>query len=258
MTAMENQNPEYSVRVCSTVEDFAACIELQRKIWRFADLELMPPRAFVIARRNGGATLGAFAADGRLLGFSHLVPAIDADNRPYYYSQMTAVDKGLQNAGIGLQLKLAQRELALKRGITLITWTFDPLQSRNAHFNLAKLGGVVRTYCVNYYGKSTSELDRGLDTDRLFVEWWIRSEHVARALTGHRRADAPVATIEIPAEVQSGPSQDMTEERQRQLSVRDGFQRHLAAGLYCAGFERGRAACSRYLFFQDTRSESQN
>jgi predicted GNAT superfamily acetyltransferase len=231
---------------------------LQRRIWRFADRELMPPRAFVIARRNGGATLGAFEADGRLLGFSHLVPAIDGDNRPYYYSQMTAVDKGLQNAGIGLQLKLAQRDMALKRGITLITWTFDPLQSRNAHFNLAKLGGVVRTYYVNYYGKSTSELDRGLDTDRLFLEWWLQSEHVARALAGQRRDEAPAASIEIPAEIPGGTSPDKSEERQLQLSVRDGFQRQLAAGLYCAGFERGQAAISRYLFFKDTRSENQD
>jgi predicted GNAT superfamily acetyltransferase len=130
------------------------------------------------------------------------------------------------------------------------------MQSRNAHFNLTKLGGVVRTYCVNYYGKSTSELDRGLDTDRLFVEWWIRSEHVTRALNGQRRDDSPVATIEIPAEISSGPSQDMTEERQRQMRVRDGFQRYLAEGLYCAGFERGEGAVSRYLFFNDTRSES--
>ena len=95
----------------------------------------------------------------------------------------------------------------MKRGITLITWTFDPLQSRNAHLNIAKLGGVVRTYCVNYYGNAKSELDRGLDTDRLFIEWWIGSEHVTRALAGQRREDSPVATIEIPAEIQSAPSQ---------------------------------------------------
>ena len=253
---MENEIPECAIRVCSTAEDFTACIEMQRRIWRFSDLDVTPPRSFVIARQCGGMTFGAFGKDGKLLGFSHVLPAFDALNRPYYYSQMAAVEKRLQNSGIGLRLKLAQRDLALKKGIPLITWTFDPLQSRNAHLNIAKLGGVVRTYCVNYYGAGASELDRCLDTDRLFVEWWVASEHVAGALAGRRREEAPAATIGIPAEVQRLDSLDMTEERRRQLEIRAAFRRLLAEGLYCAGFERGRdGAHSRYLFFKDARSE---
>ncbi len=255
----ENRIPEYTIRQCETLEEFTACINLQREVWQFADLDITPLRSFVITLHSGGMTFGAFDRDGKLLGFSHALAAFDAQNRPYYYSHMAAVDHRLQNSGIGVQLKLAQRDLALKRGLPLIKWTFDPLQSRNAYLNLVKLGGVVRTYCANYYGNaSTSELHRGLDTDRLFVEWWVGSERVTEALAGQKREDAVVATVEIPAEIQEIKSREMAAARRWQLEVRAAFQRCLAEGLYCAGFERGRDdAPSRYLFFKDEHREEE-
>jgi predicted GNAT superfamily acetyltransferase len=251
----EHATPEYTVRECSTIEDFRACIRMQRETWEFADADTTPLRAFFIARHNGGITLGAFDETGRLLGFSHTLPAFDLSNRPYYYSQMAAVDSRMQNTGIGFHLKLAQRDFAMSRGIPLIRWTFDPLQSRNAYLNIVKLGGVIRTYCVNHYGNvNTSTVDRGLDTDRLFLEWWVGSERVTEALAGRRRRETPVAAVPIRAELQKIASQDMSEERRRQLEVRGAFQRHLADGLYCADFERGlEGAPSRYLFFKDHR-----
>lgn len=253
----DNRTPEYVIRACSTIEDFTACIRMQREIWQFADLDITPLRAFIIARHNGGITFGAFQKDGSLLGFSHTLPAFDVHNRPYYYSQMAAVDKRMRNSGIGFRLKLAQRDFALTRGIPLITWTFDPLESRNAHLNIVKLGGVIRTYCVNHYGNvNTSTLDGDLDTDRLVIEWWIRSEHVAQALAGQRRPAGPVAAVEIPAENYRITPREVTGQRLRQYQVRAAFQHHFADGLYCADFERGRnGAPSRYLFFQDDRRE---
>jgi predicted GNAT superfamily acetyltransferase len=248
---------EYTVRSCSTIEDFKACIRMQREIWQFAELDTTPLRAFLIARHNGGITLGAFEKDGKLIGFSHAVPAFDAHNRPYYYSQMTGVDIQRQNSGVGLQLKLAQRDFALKRGIPLIVWTFDPFQSRNAYLNIVKLGGVIRKYYVNHYGRlNVSALDRGLDTDRLSLEWWIRSERVTLALAGQLGRDSPVATVSIPAETDKVEGRGTAEARRWQLEVRAAFLSRLAEGLYCTDFERGREdAPSRYLFIKDDRRE---
>lgn len=257
----EAKTPEYLIRECVSLDDFAACLEMQRQVWQFADLDITPLRSFVINRRGGGFTFGAFDRDEQLLGFVHALPAFDELKRPYYYSQMLAVDHRLRNSGIGVKLKLAQRDLALQRGISLIRWTFDPLQSRNAYLNIVKLGAVVRTYYVNYYGNtSTSTLHRGLDTDRLFVEWWIGSEHVANALGGRVRPDPPLATVEVPPEIQEIKSRDLAEAECWQLEIRSAFQRRLAEGLYCAGFERGRGGANgRYLFFKnDHREEAPN
>ena len=248
---------EYIIRPCSTIEDFKACMQMQREIWQFADLDITPLRVFLYTRHNGGITLGAFEKDGKLIGFTNALPAFDAHNRPYYYSQMTGVDKQKQNSGVGLQLKLAQRDFALKRGIPLIVWTFDPLQSRNAYLNIVKLGGVVRKYYVNHYGRlNASTLDRGLDTDRLSLEWWIRSERVTRALAGQPARDSPVATVPIPHEINEVETRGMAEGRRWQLEVRAAFLSRLAEGLYCTDFERGRdGAPSRYLFFKDEQRE---
>src|SRR5262245_41481186 len=188
--------PEFMIRQCVTLEEFDACLQMQRDVWQFSDLDVTPLRSFVITRRGGGFTLGAFDASNKLLGFAHGLAAFDEKLRPYYYSQMLAVDPQFQNAGIGVRLKLAQRDHALKTGVPLLTWTFDPLQSRNGYLNLVKLGGVVRRYLVNYYGaRSSSAFHRGLDTDRLFVEWWVRSPHVASSLEGVRRAEKAEAVV---------------------------------------------------------------
>jgi predicted GNAT superfamily acetyltransferase len=248
--------PEYTIRVCATLEEFEACLQMQRDVWQFSDLDLTPLRSFVIARRGGGFTLGAFDASNKLLGFAHALAAFDEKLRPYYYSQMLAVEPGLQNAGIGMKLKLAQRDHAFTTGVPLMTWTFDPLQSRNAYLNIVKLGAVVRRYYVNYYGnKSTSALHRGLDTDRLFVEWWVRSERVADALAGRQRAEKPEAIVEVPRDIEAMKKVDLDEARRWQSQIREEFLKWLNEGLYCAGFEAQPNGNSRYLFFRDDQRE---
>ena len=137
-------SPTYRLRACVSFEDFVACINMQREVWQFSDLDITPLRSFVITQQNGGFTLGAFAEnDGRLLGFAHALAAFDEQRQPFYYSQMLAVAPELRNSGIGVALKLAQRQHALKRGIPLMVWTFDPLQSRNAYRSIC-----IRRTCV--------------------------------------------------------------------------------------------------------------
>jgi predicted GNAT superfamily acetyltransferase len=251
------RSESYSIRECATFEDFSACIEMQRIVWGFEDLDVSSPRSFIVTRKGGGFTYGAFDEADRMIGFSLALPAFDESLRPYYYSQMLAVLPEYRDAGIGMKLKLAQRDHALRTGIPLITWTFDPLQSRNAHLNIVKLGCVVRKYFVNYYGHgSTSVLHRGLDTDRLFPEWWVRSERVADALAGKRRADRPEAVVEVPRDIDAIKQRDLAEAQAWQARIRQSFLQYLSEGLYCAGFEadpQGGHSC--YLFYKDDLRE---
>jgi len=251
--------PEYTIRQCETLEEFGACVQMQRGVWEYSDLDVMPLRLYVSARYTGGFTLGAFDASNKLLGMAHALSAFDEKLRPYYYSQMLAVEPQLQNAGIGVRLKLAQRDHAFKTGVPLITWTFDPLQSRNAYLNIVKLGGVVRRYCANFYGANSSSIfHRGMDTDRLFLEWWVRSPRVADALEGVRRADKPEAVVEVPRDIGAIKKRDMDEARHWQSRVREGFQKCLNEGLYCAGFEADPKTNSRFLFFRDRQQEKED
>lgn len=249
----DTKMPEFTIRECTTLDDYAKCIELQRIVWQFDNLDITPLRSFVSARRSGGFTLGAFDGAGKLMGFAHALAAFDEELKPYYYSNMLAVEPAIQNAGIGIKLKLAQRDLALKRGVALMTWTFDPLQSRNAYLNIGKLGGVVRKYFVNYYGNhSTSALHRGLDTDRLFVEWWVKSEHVTDTLSGKTRSERAEAALEVPRDIEAIKKHDIEEARHWQLKLRTGFRGCLDEGLYCAGFEADPGGGNgRYLFFKN-------
>ena len=188
----------------------------------------------------------------------YALAAFDENLKPYYYSHMLAVEPDLQSAGIGAKLKQAQRDHALRTGVPLIKWTFDPLQSRNAYLNIIKLGGVIRSYKINYYGNaSTSALHRGLDTDRLFVEWWVKSQRVAEAQKGLLPKRKPEAAIEVPRDIEIVKKQDLAEAQRWQAQVRSQFQKLLGEGLYCADFEADPNGNSRYLFFKDEHLEEQ-
>ena len=162
-----------NVRALSGHAEFAEAVRLQKVIWGFPDLELLPVRFFVVASRVGGQTLGAF--DGsRMAGFLLAIPGIKKDTgTPYLHSHMLGVLSDYRNAGVGRMLKSAQREDALARGIPLIEWSFDPFEAKNAYFNLELLGAIVRTYVPNMYGISASPLHGDLPTDRCIAEWWI-------------------------------------------------------------------------------------
>jgi predicted GNAT superfamily acetyltransferase len=156
------------IRKCQTLDEFQLCVALQREIWQEADLEIEPVTAFVVAANTGGQVLGAFEGK-RLAGYTLALSAL-RDGAPYLHSHMAGVDADYRDRGIGRMLKLAQREEALSRDIRLICWTFDPLEFRNAYFNLNRLGAICRTYLPNFYGVTTSPLHRGMATDRLLAE----------------------------------------------------------------------------------------
>ncbi|HYP53868.1 MAG TPA: GNAT family N-acetyltransferase [Pyrinomonadaceae bacterium] len=246
-----------AVRECTTVEEFDACVQLQREAFGLPELELSPRRHLIVSRGAGGWVLGAF--DGpRLVGFVlHLVAVYGGEVGGY--SHMMAVAKEFQNRGVGSRLKWAQRERAAAEGRARIKWTFDPVQARNAHFNLNRLGVVVRRYEENFYGTdystATGEFGRplGLDSDRLVAEWDLRSprvERLARGETPDGRRDAE-ATVEIPPDWGALLRTEPDAARRELLRVRGEFQAALARGLVCAAFERDPPR-PRYLFFGES------
>ena len=155
------------------------CMDLQRQVWGFEDVDLIPLRMFVVADKIGGQVLGAFDGDrgGRMAGFLLAVPGVRGGHA-YMHSHMMGVLAEYRNLGLGRRLKLLQREEALSCGIQLVEWTFDPLEIKNAFLNVERLGAMARRYTINQYGLTTSPLHGGLPTDRLVAEWWLNSNRV--------------------------------------------------------------------------------
>ena len=173
---------QIQIRKCSALDEFHRCVELQKAIWGESDLETEPYVTFVVAHQTGGQVLGAFDGD-TMIGFTMAVAGV-RNKTPYLHSHMTGVLPKYRDRKIGRALKVFQREEALSRDIRLIEWTFDPLETRNAHFNLNRLGAIVRTYIPNFYGVTSSPLHRGLPTDRLLAEWYLDSKRVVTAING--------------------------------------------------------------------------
>lgn len=254
---MSEQRDDIVIRECVTVEEFDACVALQREAFGLPDLELSPRRHLIVARSAGGYTLGAF--DGaRLVGFVLTQVAVRGGSEVIGYSHMMAVARDQQNRGVGARLKWAQRERALSEGRRFIRWTWDPVQSRNAHFNLNRLGVVVRRYALNYYGTDYSTVTGkfgerlGLDSDRLIAEWELDSPRVVALARGERPGELgePEASVEIPTDWGSLVREDAALAREELLRVRTEFHAALARGLHCAAFRREGARPS-YLFYGD-------
>ncbi len=181
----------------SKIEDYHRCERLQQEVWGFSDLSVIPHHLMIAAQADGGLVLGAYSTDeageeqliGFLFGFPCLEPADDGRRQAKHCSMMCAVLADWRGQGIGYRLKLAQREFARAQGLELITWTFDPLMSANAHFNFAKLGVIARRYERDFYGDLGDRLNRGLPTDRFTVEWWINSPRVLARLAQPEKPD---------------------------------------------------------------------
>lgn len=226
-----------TIRPVTSITDLQGCVELQREAWGVADLDVIPVRMLVTQNRIGGLVLGAFDKD-RLVGFVNAMPGI-RDGMPYWYSQMLGVAKDYWNTGLGSQLKIAQRDQARQRGLALIEWTYDPLESKNAHLNIVKLGVIIRRYYVNLYGATTSRLQQGLESDRVIAEWWIDRPRA--------RLDGEVRRVFIPAEIQSLKMQSLKSAQDIQVRVREQFLKNFEDDFYVAGFER-KEEWSVYLF----------
>ena len=249
---------EISIRECNSIEEFDNCVKLQREVFGLPDLEISPRRHLVVSRQAGGWTLGAFTAEGQLAGFVHHMVAVRGHDEIIGYSHMMAVQRDYQNKGVGARLKWSQRARALAEGRRFIKWTWDPMQARNAHFNLNRLGVVVRSYAENFYGTDygtdparTGETTPGIDSDRLFAGWELSSTRVSERASGASTETPPdaAAAIEIPADWTGLVKQDPRAARTEQLRVRAEFNKAFASGLICAGFDR-ESKSPRYLLYQ--------
>jgi predicted GNAT superfamily acetyltransferase len=216
------------------IEQFREAVNLQRMIWGWEDLDLLPVRFFVVARSVGGQVLGAFTG-GTLCGFLLAIPGITNSGEIYLHSHMTGLLPEHRNTGAGLALKLAQKADALSRGIE---WSFDPLDLKNAYFNIEKLGATVERYEPNLYGFTTSALQAGLPTDRCIAVWNLAETRAHRD---------PVERVSVPAAMAEIKRENAQQALAIQQDVAEQFTRHLNAGLTVTGFKRGERA-GTYLF----------
>lgn len=240
---MDKDREQIVIRECSSLDELADCVKLQREVFALPEIEISPVRHFIVTKNAGGFTLGAF--DGAdLIGFVLSVPAYLRNERAFY-SHMTAVRAGYQGTGVGARLKWAQRERSLTEGVKFIKWTFEPTKARNAFFNLEKLGAIVREMQANFYGTdytSAPEMGEkiGLASDRLFAEWELESEKVLALAAGdsYEERSRVARRIVIPTDwyslVKSDPHRALAE----QLRIRGEFESAFSEGLVVRGFER--------------------
>jgi predicted GNAT superfamily acetyltransferase len=175
-----------------------------------------------------------------MIGFAMALPGY-RNRHAYLHSHMLAVSEAYRNSGIGRALKLAQRDDALARGIDLIEWTFDPLEIKNAHLNIERLGAISRRYAPDLYGTTTSGLQGGLPSDRLFAEWWLRSKRVQGILSGAEAVRPHVQqTVKVPHEVYDwrANAEDHDKALAVQAANRDELQRAFRNRLEIVGFSR--------------------
>lgn len=191
--------PDFVIRALSTLADFHAAEELQRAAWGSDDIDIAPLHLMLTIAKNGGVALGAFASEqlvGFVLGFLGIDQRLGVEKpatvKLKHCSHQMGVLPGWQNRGVGYALKAAQRAEVRRQGVRLMTWTYDPLESKNARLNIAKLGAVCNTYIRDYYGELRDELNLGLATDRFQVDWWIASDRVETRLN----QPAPLRSLE--------------------------------------------------------------
>lgn len=185
--------PDFDIRPLKTLDDFHAAEEVQRAAWDSDDIDIAPLHIMLTIAKSGGVALGAFAQDqlvGFVLGFLGTSNRYGAEAPAVvqlkHCSHMLGILPDWQNRGVGYALKVAQREAVLNQGLRLMTWTYDPLESKNARLNIAKLGAVCNTYIVDLYGELNDDLNRGLATDRFQVDWWIAARRIETRLTRQR------------------------------------------------------------------------
>jgi len=230
---------QIAIRKCIGIDELNACVALQKEVWNFSDLDLIPLRMFVVSQKIGGQTIGAFHGDD-LVGFAFSIPGSRAGHA-YLHSHMLAVRDSFRNHGLGRKLKLAQRDDAIQQGFELLEWTFDPLEIKNAHLNLSRLGAIARRYSVNHYGHSSSPLQGGLPTDRLVAEWWLKSQRVVDLLDKKQPPQFKIEKkIEVPAQIYAWKASmaDRSKAADVQKRNREQFLTAFSQGLAALGYER--------------------
>jgi predicted GNAT superfamily acetyltransferase len=239
-TSIVGEKPQgrLHIRPCHGIEEFEACVRVEREVWKSAEIDVVPIPLFVVASHTGGQVIGAFHGPD-LIGFTMAIAGW-RDRKPFLHSHMTAVLDAHRNQGVGRRLKLFQRDDALARGINLVEWTFDPLVTRNAYFNFMRLGAVARRYLPNAYGITTSPLHGVLPTDRLVAEWHLRSRRV-RDVLARKRPSAKIpknaARITVPPNIDELRGSDAARAREFQASMRAEFLKWLGRGYVATAIE---------------------
>jgi predicted GNAT superfamily acetyltransferase len=266
------------IRLLQSLVEIKMAEDLQREVWGNNETEIVPLHMLTTVAHNGGVLLGAWDAEAeRLVGFVFGFLGTDAADPQRvaaanlkHCSHMMGVVPGYRGQGVGHRLKLAQRERVMQQGVRLITWTYDPLESRNGHLNIARLGCICKTYLREVYGDMQDSLNRGLPSDRFQVEWWITSARVRQKIAGDRppltlesftTAGAPIldptslteaglacptgrpetpegvlALVEIPADFQALKAADLGLAREWKLLVRSIFEAAFADGYLVTDF----------------------
>jgi len=181
--------PDTHIKLLESPEDMTLVEDLQRAVWPGSETDVVPAHIFITAIHNGGMVIGAFQ-DDELIGFVFGFPGLDFTPdgpRPKHCSHMMGIRPGQRDSGVGFALKRAQWQMVRKQGIDHITWTYDPLLSRNAYLNIAKLGTVCNTYRRSEYGDMRDGLNAGLPSDRFQVDWWVNTRRVERRLGNRSR-----------------------------------------------------------------------
>lgn len=259
---------EMIYRQLNQLDDFRATVELQRAIW--GSFDPVPLHVFQAVTARGGLLVGA-EHEGQMIGFAFAFPA----NEGYgwiLWSHIAGVHPAWQGHGIGVRLKQMQRAWALDNGYERMGWTFDPMQRGNANFNLRLLGAVSNTYKLNIYGEMTDAVNRGLQSDRLAVTWFLKDERVARLANGaaaepvvHEcpeerfilcftgeglrlspagaKLDADYYLAELPRDLNALKRDDLEQAKAWQIALRETFQRAFAAGYWVVDVMTGADRC---------------
>jgi predicted GNAT superfamily acetyltransferase len=247
--------PTFQIRPLRTLEDFRACERIQKAVWGNVGVA---SEVLKVTARYGGVVLGA-TVRGKVVGFLYAFLA-RRRGRLIHWSHLMAVEPGFRDRGMGFRMKLAHRQMALAQGIRSICWTYDPLESRNAALNIGRLGAVADEYLENCYGRFESQIERGLPSDRLVVDWRIGSARVAGRLAARERPlpgaaslppanetranaggfaencrldlalNAPRLAVEIPANTDSMRARDLQLAERWRLETRRIFERYFARG----------------------------
>jgi predicted GNAT superfamily acetyltransferase len=233
------QTATVTIQPIDEVAQMRAVEELQKEVWGIPDIEVVPLTQLVAAKEAGGTLIGAFDADV-LVGFVYGFPSFEY-GQAAHHSHMLAVKTAYRNLDLGRKLKLAQREQVMAQGIAVMTWTFDPLQSLNAHFNFRKLGVVADRYLQDFYGAEAASFLHQTGTDRLWVSWWLTSDHVKRTISNGQASQSfghDDVSIEIPGDINSLQQQDPRTALKWREETRAAFTEAIRKGYKVIGFTR--------------------
>lgn len=228
-------NPLVEIRTLTVQRDLQACVALQREIWGDDFADIVPASVLKISTYVGGIVAGAFDAGGSLLGFVYGITGVERAGGPIvHWSHMLGVTGDAQRQGIGRALKEYQRAELRKLGVSEISWTFDPLVARNAHFNFNVLKVRAKKYVAHMYGEGTSPLHRGIGTDRLIVSWAVGSDVVSEPRDAGSNGET--LRIEVPRDIGALQASNMPRAREWRERTRLEFQRALSDGYAVDGF----------------------